>query len=116
MGVIDEERELWRVKDVTCVMVSCCSGAELQLRRSGDVILREGNANRALHIVHNGKIRVSGNVDGHEVPLCDLLEGQTFGELPSEVKQRISHRARALARSGRYPAPASDRAYPWPPV
>ena len=41
MGVIDEERELWRVKDVTCVMVSCCSGAELQLRRSGDVILRE---------------------------------------------------------------------------
>ena len=37
----DDERELWRVKDVTCVMVSCCSGAELQLRRSGDVILRE---------------------------------------------------------------------------
>jgi CRP/FNR family cyclic AMP-dependent transcriptional regulator len=47
----------------------------------GDVILREGNANRALHIVHKGKIRVSGNVDGHEVPLCDLVEGQTFGEL-----------------------------------
>ena len=36
-----DERELWRVKDVACVMVSCCSGAELQLRRSGDVILRE---------------------------------------------------------------------------
>ena len=39
--MMDEERELWRVKDVSCVMVSCCSGAELQLRRSGDVILRE---------------------------------------------------------------------------
>ncbi len=38
---IDEDRELWRVKDVACVMVSCCAGAELQLRRSGDVILRE---------------------------------------------------------------------------
>ncbi|HEV3139699.1 MAG TPA: hypothetical protein VGY57_04245 [Vicinamibacterales bacterium] len=38
---IDEERELWRVNDVACVMVSCCSGAELQLRRSGDIILRE---------------------------------------------------------------------------
>ena len=39
--MIDEERELWREKDVTCVMVSCCSGAELQLRRSGGIILRE---------------------------------------------------------------------------
>jgi hypothetical protein len=39
--VINDERELWRVKDVACVMVSCCSGAELQLRRSGDIILRE---------------------------------------------------------------------------
>jgi len=39
--MIDEERELWRVRDVTCVMVSCCSGAELQIRRSGDIILRE---------------------------------------------------------------------------
>ena len=39
--MIDEERELWRERDVTCVMVSCCSGAELQLRRSGDIILRE---------------------------------------------------------------------------
>lgn len=39
--MLDEERELWRVRDVACVMVSCCSGAELQLRRSGDIILRE---------------------------------------------------------------------------
>jgi hypothetical protein len=26
---------------VECVMVSCCAGAELQLRRSDDVVLRE---------------------------------------------------------------------------
>ena len=39
--MLDEERELWRIRDVTCVMVSCCSGAELQLRRAGDIILRE---------------------------------------------------------------------------
>jgi hypothetical protein len=31
--VIDEERQLWHVGDVECVMISCCSGAELQIRQ-----------------------------------------------------------------------------------
>ena len=47
----------------------------------GDVILEEGNANRALHIVKNGRIRVTRAVQDREVPLCDLNAGQTFGEL-----------------------------------
>ena len=47
----------------------------------GDVILEEGNANRALHIVKNGRIRVTRSVHEREVPLCDLNAGQTFGEL-----------------------------------
>ncbi|HYK01743.1 MAG TPA: cyclic nucleotide-binding domain-containing protein [Thermoanaerobaculia bacterium] len=47
----------------------------------GDVILQEGNANRALHIVRSGRIRVTRTVHEHDVPLCDLGEGQTFGEL-----------------------------------
>ena len=29
----DEERQLWRVGDLECVMISCCAGAELQLRK-----------------------------------------------------------------------------------
>ena len=29
----DDDRELWRIGDIACVMVSCCSGAELQLRQ-----------------------------------------------------------------------------------
>ena len=37
----DDERELWRIGDVQCVMVSCCSGAELQLRREDCILLRE---------------------------------------------------------------------------
>jgi hypothetical protein len=37
----DEERELWRGGDLQCVLISCCSGAELQLRRGGDIVLRE---------------------------------------------------------------------------
>ena len=37
----DEERQLWRIDDLQCVMISCCTGAELQLRRGGDIVLRE---------------------------------------------------------------------------
>jgi hypothetical protein len=37
----DEERELWRIGDLQCVMVSCCSGAELQVRRDEHLLLRE---------------------------------------------------------------------------
>ena len=35
----DDERELWRTGDVSCVMISCCSGAELQVRGAGGAIL-----------------------------------------------------------------------------
>ena len=39
--MIDEERQLWRLGGVECVMVSCCSGAELQIRKDGEIVLRE---------------------------------------------------------------------------
>jgi hypothetical protein len=35
---------LWRADDeheTTCVMISCCSGAELQMRRGTHIVLRE---------------------------------------------------------------------------
>ena len=35
------DRQLWRVGDISCWMISCCSGAELQLRRDGAIVLRE---------------------------------------------------------------------------
>jgi CRP-like cAMP-binding protein len=47
----------------------------------GDAILEEGNANRALHVLRSGRIRVSRRVSDSEVSLCDLVAGQTFGEL-----------------------------------
>ena len=45
-----DERELWRLGDFECVMISCCSGAELQLRQvrltpdtteDSEIVLRE---------------------------------------------------------------------------
>ena len=47
----------------------------------GDTILEEGNANRALHILKRGRLRVMRHVQDRDVSLCDLVEGQTFGEL-----------------------------------
>jgi hypothetical protein len=38
---MNEERMLWRSGDLECVMVSCCTGAELQVRRGDGVVLRE---------------------------------------------------------------------------
>jgi len=37
----DDQRQLWRIGDLECVMISCCAGAELQLRRDGAIVLRE---------------------------------------------------------------------------
>lgn len=42
MSTRDETRELWRVGEVTCLLVSCCAGAELQLRRGdAEIFVRE---------------------------------------------------------------------------
>ena len=44
MTTPDNDRELWRVGGYACVMRSCCSGAELQVRRGdadGEIVLRE---------------------------------------------------------------------------
>ena len=37
----NDERTLWTIGSVECVMVSCCSGAELQLRDGDAIVLRE---------------------------------------------------------------------------
>jgi hypothetical protein len=37
----NDERVLWQVDDACCVMLSCCAGAELQIRQGDAVLLRE---------------------------------------------------------------------------
>lgn len=48
---------------------------------ANDIILAQGSANRALHVIRNGRVRVTQRVSEHDVALCDLVAGQTFGEL-----------------------------------
>jgi len=37
----DEQRQLWQIGEISCWIISCCSGAELQLRRNDEILLRE---------------------------------------------------------------------------
>jgi hypothetical protein len=40
-----DDRELWRLttatESIVCVMISCCNGAELQVRDGEQILLRE---------------------------------------------------------------------------
>jgi hypothetical protein len=37
----NDEHVLWRIGDAECVMISCCAGAELRIRRGDDDVVRE---------------------------------------------------------------------------
>jgi hypothetical protein len=41
MSTPDERRELWRIGDVACLLISCCAGAELQVVTGDAIVLRE---------------------------------------------------------------------------
>jgi len=46
MSTTGDDRELWRIGRFACVMVSCCAGAELQIREgeggdAGAIVRRE---------------------------------------------------------------------------
>ena len=53
-----DDRELWRLNGgtdaIVCVMISCCSGAELQLREGERILLRDG---RQLQFTHRANSR-----------------------------------------------------------
>jgi CRP-like cAMP-binding protein len=76
----------------------------------GDAILEEGNANRALHILKSGRIRVTRHVQDKEVSLCDLIEGQTFGELSIIEDGVASASLRAVTDSEIFSMPMQDLA------
>lgn len=76
----------------------------------GDVILEEGNANRALHILKSGRIRVTRHVQDREMPLCDLIEGQTFGELSIIEDGVASACLRAVAETEIFSLPMQELA------
>ena len=67
--------------------------------QGGDLILEEGQPNRALHIVRDGRVRVSRAAEGRDVVLSDLPAGRTFGELSILDGGTASATLRALPRT-----------------
>ena len=65
----------------------------------GQLILEEGQPNRALHLVREGRIRVTRKVDERELILCDLSAGRTFGELSILDEGTASATLRAVPRT-----------------
>jgi CRP/FNR family transcriptional regulator, cyclic AMP receptor protein len=65
----------------------------------GAVIIEEGTPNRAIHIVRNGRVRVSRKLEREEVILCDLSEGQTFGELSILGDGKTTATVRAITQT-----------------
>jgi hypothetical protein len=43
MSSIGDERQLWQVGTFSCVMISCCAGAELQVRASRTAAQRDAD-------------------------------------------------------------------------
>ncbi len=65
----------------------------------GELILEEGQPNRALHIVREGRVRVSRAADERDVILSDLPPGRTFGELSILDDGTASATLRAVPRT-----------------
>ncbi|HVR44333.1 MAG TPA: cyclic nucleotide-binding domain-containing protein [Thermoanaerobaculia bacterium] len=65
----------------------------------GQLILEEGQPNRALHIVREGRVRVSRKVEDRDVILCDLPAGRTFGELSILEEGAASATLRAIPKT-----------------
>lgn len=65
----------------------------------GQLILEEGQPNRALHIVRDGRVRVSRRVEEGDVVLCDLPAGRSFGELSILEEGLASATLRAIPKT-----------------
>ncbi|HEY0788099.1 MAG TPA: cyclic nucleotide-binding domain-containing protein [Thermoanaerobaculia bacterium] len=65
----------------------------------GELILEEGQPNRALHIVREGRVRVSRAAEEGDVILSDLPAGRTFGELSILDEGTASATLRAVPRT-----------------
>lgn len=66
----------------------------------GEIIFRQGDAADCLYIVQSGRVAVYQEVDGKEIPLADLGEGDSFGDMGVFLGpvRTESARARGAAR------------------
>ena len=57
------------------------SGALGKLYKSGEVIVRQGDAGDCMYVIQSGTVEVLHQVDGNDVPIARRVEGEFFGEM-----------------------------------
>lgn len=57
------------------------SGALGKLYKSGEVIVRQGDAGDCMYVIQSGTVEVVHHVDGNDVPIARRGEGEFFGEM-----------------------------------
>ncbi|MFN7952403.1 MAG: cyclic nucleotide-binding domain-containing protein [bacterium] len=55
--------------------------AERAFLRAGEVVLAEGELNRTLFLVREGRLRVEKDADGRRVEVAQLAPGELFGDV-----------------------------------
>lgn len=97
MSEIDFLRSVAQMSELDDVELTVIEEALTTLHyESNAVIIEEGTPNRAIHIIRKGRVRVSRKLEREEVILCDLSEGQTFGELSILGDGRTTATVRAI--------------------
>jgi CRP/FNR family cyclic AMP-dependent transcriptional regulator len=57
------------------------SGALGTIYNDGQAIIRQGEEGDCMYVIQAGKVEVSQNVDGRDVPIATRGEGEFFGEM-----------------------------------
>jgi CRP-like cAMP-binding protein len=80
-------------------MFASDSGAKKEFFNTGDLVFKEGDDGDAAYIVQLGAVGIFKNVEGEEVHLATMTEGELFGEMAIiDGSQRMAH-ARVLEES-----------------
>ncbi len=65
----------------------------------GAVIIREGEPGDRMYIIQSGRVRVSREANGEEIPLGELKEGDFFGEMAILEREVRSATVRAVGEA-----------------
>ena len=65
----------------------------------GEVIVRQGDIGECMFAIQDGRVQVLRCIDGHDVPVAVLQEGDIFGEMAILQKEVRSATVRALGEA-----------------
>ena len=65
----------------------------------GAIIAREGDVGDKMYIIQSGRVRVTREADGVEIPLVELKEGDFFGEMALIEREVRSATVRAVGEA-----------------